>query len=96
MKVVTNKDIIRVLVKQGGLLKRIDEHRELICLLKINCNEFLEGKQWVKNWLKAQDEFLCSLKDLLDDRTLDQISRVKKEFLRNLPDLDSSIKNERD
>jgi len=39
------KDIDAILSGGGGLLKRVDEHRELVELLARECPEFLE-----KNW----------------------------------------------
>ena len=61
------KDIDAILSGGGGLLKRVDEHRELVELLARECPEFLEKNWWVKHWLTSQDMFLCSLFELAEN-----------------------------
>lgn len=46
---------------QGGILKRLDEHRELIELLQRSAPTFLRDHFWVYSWLKSQDDFLQTL-----------------------------------
>lgn len=43
---------------EGGLLKRIDENRELMELLERDAPELLAAKPWVRRWLESQDTFL--------------------------------------
>ena len=45
---------------QGGIFKRIDEHRELIEHLKSNAPHVLESVH-VTNWLRSLDQFLNEL-----------------------------------
>jgi len=43
---------------EGGLLKRIDENRELMELLERDAPELLAAKPWVRRWLESQDTYL--------------------------------------
>ncbi|PKB89354.1 hypothetical protein A8A01_14605 [Ewingella americana] len=43
---------------EGGLLKRIDENRELMELLECDAPELLASKPWVRRWLESQDTYL--------------------------------------
>ncbi|MBU4685528.1 hypothetical protein KC224_03245 [Cedecea davisae] len=43
---------------EGGLLKRIDENRELMELLERDAPELLAEKPWVRRWLESQDTYL--------------------------------------
>lgn len=46
---------------EGGILKRIDENRELLDLLNIAAPDFISNHQWVVGWFKSQDDFLLKL-----------------------------------
>ena len=51
----------RVFQLEGGLVKRLDEHRELVGFLEDECTALLEDKPWVVGWLRSQDRFLSAL-----------------------------------
>lgn len=50
-----------VATSHRGILKRIDENRELLELLQHEAPSFLEKYFYVEGWLKGQDGFLCDL-----------------------------------
>lgn len=45
----------------GGLLKRVDENRELLDLLNQKFPAVMNENSWVKSWLSSQDQFLNEL-----------------------------------
>ncbi|MGE4843421.1 hypothetical protein [Yersinia enterocolitica] len=53
-----------ILLREGGIIKRIDENRELLALLYNDVPELLKEKPWVLGWLKSQDVFLSELSEL--------------------------------
>lgn len=57
-------EINRILCEEGGVLKRIDEHREIVEFLTDQCPELIVRRWWIKGWLISQDMFLCALLDL--------------------------------
>jgi hypothetical protein len=44
-----------------GVIKRVDENRELLELLKNEAPDFLDKHFWVEGWLQGQDGFLTDL-----------------------------------
>jgi hypothetical protein len=44
-----------------GVVKRVDENRELLELLQQEAPEFLHKHPWVEGWLHGQDGFLTEL-----------------------------------
>ncbi|AXH60520.1 hypothetical protein [Providencia huaxiensis] len=46
---------------EGGVLKRIDENRELLELLYKDAPDFIGNHKWVIEWFKSQDNFLLQL-----------------------------------
>lgn len=53
----------------GGLLKRIDENRELVELLQRKAPQLLKTSPWLVGWLRAHDEFFVELAQLLTVRS---------------------------
>lgn len=43
---------------EGGIFKRLDNHRELRALMQEKVPEFLDNYPWVNGWIEAQDRFL--------------------------------------
>jgi len=50
----------------GGLIKRIDENRELLELLQERVPEFVSSHLWLVGWIKANDQFFTQLEDILE------------------------------
>ncbi len=46
---------------EGGIYKRIDEHRELVRLLIADAPEFISAHPWIASWVASQDRFLVAL-----------------------------------
>lgn len=44
-----------------GVVKRVDENREMLELLQQEAPEFLHKHPWVEGWLQGQDGFLTEL-----------------------------------
>ena len=75
-----------LLVRHGGIYKRIDENRELFELLQERAPEFLEKHFWVEGWLKSQDGFLNDLATAIPpDATLPRFNVVEGRFPRPWP-----------
>jgi hypothetical protein len=56
------KDLFWVLCKvEGGIYKRLDEHRELTEFLEDHCPEILAQHPCVQHWLDSLDVFLCQV-----------------------------------
>lgn len=51
---------------ERGIVKRIDENRELLELLLLDMPDFMREKPWVYNWIKSQDEFLMKIANGLE------------------------------
>jgi hypothetical protein len=49
----------------GGLIKRIDENRELLEELQRHAPEFLVQHWWVEGWIQYNDSFFTQLQDIL-------------------------------
>jgi hypothetical protein len=45
----------------GGLVKRIDENRELLELLQRECPGVLIRHWWIEGWLKSNDDLFVAL-----------------------------------
>jgi hypothetical protein len=50
----------------GGLVKRIDENRELLELLQRDAPEFVSSHPWLVGWIEANDQFFTQLDGILD------------------------------
>ena len=53
--------------EEGGIYKRIDEHRELLQLLQHCAPNLLTHHPWIIHWLRSQDSFLCRVANTLAD-----------------------------
>lgn len=63
---------------EGGIYKRLDEHRELTEFLEDRCPEILAQHPCIRNWLDSHDVFLCQLEKTLPVGALaDQPARLK-------------------
>ena len=49
----------------GGLVKRIDENRELLELLQKEAPEFVSSHPWLIGWIEANDQFFTQLDGIL-------------------------------
>ena len=49
----------------GGLLKRIDENRELLELLLRDAPDFMARHFWVEGWIQGNDAFFVQLQSIL-------------------------------
>lgn len=49
----------------GGLIKRIDENRELLELLQERVPEFVSSHSWLVGWIKSNDQFFTQLEGIL-------------------------------
>ena len=49
----------------GGLIKRIDENRELLEELRRKCPTVLYENWWIENWISSNDRFFVALKAIL-------------------------------
>lgn len=49
----------------GGLLKRIDENRELLELLQKEAPEFVSSHPWLIGWMESNDQFFTQLDAIL-------------------------------
>lgn len=54
-------EIDRLLQSEGGAGKRLDEHRELVELLRKKAPDLLQQHPWVNGWLESQDSYLDRL-----------------------------------
>jgi hypothetical protein len=50
----------------GGLIKRIDENRELLEFLIEKAPDFLWAHPWVIRWIESNDEFFTQLDEFID------------------------------
>lgn len=51
---------------ERGIVKRIDENRELLELLLLDMPDLMREKPWIYNWIKSQDEFLMKIANGLE------------------------------
>lgn len=49
----------------GGLVKRIDENRELLELMQKEAPEFVSSHPWLIGWIEANDQFFVQLNGIL-------------------------------
>lgn len=56
---------------EGGVLKRIDENRELLELLYKDASDFIDDHPWVIEWFKSQDRFLLQLAEKITTKEFD-------------------------
>lgn len=52
----------------GGLIKRIDENRELLELIQDRVPEFVSSHPWLVGWVEANDAFFTQLEGILETR----------------------------
>ncbi len=74
------RKVAEVLGREGGLAKRIDEHRRLAGLLAEEYFEVLERHRWVKDWLIRQDIFLCGLLEIVEGEGWSSSVFVTRDF----------------
>lgn len=65
---------------EAGILKRLDENRELLELLYREAPNLMKGKPWVRCWIESQDIFLIKLVEVVNIKTQYSIQP------RNFPD----------
>jgi hypothetical protein len=68
MKVLLNQGIDRLINSRGsmgGLIKRIDENRELLQTLQLKAPQLLVECPWIIGWISANDSFFVQLDQLL-------------------------------
>lgn len=51
-----------------GVLKRIDENRELLEALQLHAPGLLTDRPWIESWIKGNDEFFVEMAKILDAR----------------------------
>lgn len=72
---------------EGGVLKRIDENRELLELLYKDASDFIYDHPWVVEWFKSQDRFLLQLAEKITTKKFDFIRvrpfPIDKDLKRN-------------
>jgi hypothetical protein len=54
----------------GGLVKRIDENRELLELLQERVPQFVSSHPWLVGWIQANDNFFTQLEGILETRKM--------------------------
>lgn len=59
------KDLVFTRGETGGVVKRIDENRELLELLLCVSPELLNQSPWVVGWIKANDSFFIAAADII-------------------------------
>jgi hypothetical protein len=69
----------------GGLVKRIDENRELLELLHERVPEFVTSHPWLVGWIRANDHFFTQLEGILETH---QAMRMPKDYPRPWPGFD--------
>lgn len=52
----------------GGLVKRIDENRELLELLQREAPELLQAHPWMEGWIACNDSFFVQLDMIVQAR----------------------------
>lgn len=66
----------------GGLVKRIDENRELLELLQERVPQFVSSHPWLVGWIQANDNFFTQLEGILETH---QALRMPKDYPRPWP-----------
>ncbi|ENB9721395.1 TPA: hypothetical protein M0F92_004583 [Salmonella enterica subsp. enterica serovar Virchow] len=51
---------------EAGILKRLDENRELLELLYSDAPELMKEKPWIRRWLESQDIFLVKVAEAVN------------------------------
>lgn len=69
----------------GGLIKRIDENRELLELLQSKAPEIISTHPWIVGWIKANDDFFVQMEQILKVE-IENKSRPHKNYPRPWPD----------
>lgn len=64
---------------EGGVHKRLDEHRETVELLLSEAPHLFKEFPWIESWLKSQDGFLLELSNNVpsDKEGLMRFSRLR-------------------
>lgn len=52
----------------GGLVKRIDENRELLELLQREAPDLLQAHPWMEGWIAGNDSFFVQLDSIVQAR----------------------------
>lgn len=60
-----------------GIVKRIDEGRELLELLQEKCPGFLEEHFWVEGWIESNDIFLMDLATAAQKTNLFRLNEMR-------------------
>lgn len=69
---------------EGGLLKRLDENRELMELLERDAPELLTANPWVRRWLESQDTYLVKVATAAEVST--ESANPLSNFPRSMPE----------
>ena len=75
----------------GGLVKRIDENRELLELLQIEAPDLLARCPWVVGWIASNDAFFVHLDEVVRSSSHD----VSRSFPRPWPGVSARAAAER-
>lgn len=58
---------------EGGIYRRLDEHREMMGFLESHCRESVSLYPWLLGWLEKQERFLTQLEKALPAREFDDL-----------------------
>ncbi|WP_231853264.1 hypothetical protein [Erwinia tasmaniensis] len=74
---------------EAGILKRLDENRELLELLYSDAPELMKQKPWIRGWLESQDVFLVKVAEAVNVPTKgDSIHPYPRPFPLRVSDCD--------
>lgn len=74
---------------EAGILKRLDENRELLELLYRDAPELMKEKPWIRGWLESQDVFLVKVAEAANVPTKgDSIHPYPRPFPLRVSDCD--------
>lgn len=74
---------------EAGILKRLDENRELLELLYRDAPELMKEKPWIRGWLESQDVFLVKVAEAVNVPTKgDSIHPYPRPFPLRVSDCD--------
>ncbi|EFG1052924.1 hypothetical protein BR311_003673 [Escherichia coli] len=74
---------------EAGILKRLDENRELLELLYRDAPELMKEKPWIRGWLESQDVFLVKVAEAANVQTKgDSIHPYPRPFPLRVSDCD--------
>lgn len=58
---------------EGGIFRRLDEHREMMGFLESHCPEYVTQYPWLRCWVEKQERFLTQLEKALPAREFDDL-----------------------